>query len=135
MKKVVRSFARELVALYFISQIATGMLFSGEQFQSLAIAAAAITLATFVVKPIINILILPITLATLGLFKFLAHAITLFIVDTALPQFEVVGFHFTGFASPYFDMPPIDFDSRFMGYICFSILLYVIVNTIHWIAK
>jgi uncharacterized membrane protein YvlD (DUF360 family) len=135
MKKILRLTAREIIALYLTSLVASGLLFNGKEVESLIIAGLALAGATMLVKPIINILILPITLATMGLFKFLAHTITLFIVDTALPQFEVTGFHFAGFTSPYFDLPPVNFEAGLFSYIAFSIVLYAIVSTIHWVAK
>jgi uncharacterized membrane protein YvlD (DUF360 family) len=135
MKKILRMAAREIIALYLTSLVATGMQFSGAKTESLIVAGLALAIATYLVKPIVNILILPITLATMGLFKFLAHTITLYIVDIGLPQFQVTGFHFAGFESPYFDLPPINFDAGFLSYIAFSIVLYAIVSTIHWVAK
>ncbi|MCH7723558.1 MAG: hypothetical protein IIC76_09565 [Bacteroidetes bacterium] len=82
-----------------------------------------------------NILILPLTLATLGLFKFLAHAITIYVVDLALPQFEVVGFDFAGYSTQYFEIPAINFGPGIMSYIAFSVVLSLVVTAIHWVAK
>lgn len=127
MKKILRVFSREVVALYVITQLASGIVFDN-YLQGLLITGIALAVATYVVKPIVNMLLLPINLATLGLFKFLSHAITLFIVDVALNQFAVTGFHFAGFHAQYLDLPPVNFGSGPFAYIAYSLLLMALTS-------
>jgi len=134
MKRLFKIFAIEIVGLYIASQIATGMEFT-DQLAGMVITGIGLAFATRLIKPIINILILPLTLATLGLFKFIGHTITLYIVDLAMPQFNVVGFHFAGTVNQYFSIPAINFDNRIMAYIAFSIVISVVTMIIGWIVK
>jgi uncharacterized membrane protein YvlD (DUF360 family) len=127
MKKIVRIFSREVVALYIITQVASGIVFEN-YLQGLLITGVALAIATYIVKPIVNMLLLPINLATLGLFKFLSHAITLFIVDVALTQFSVTGFHFAGLHAQYLDLPAVNFGSGPFAYIAYSLLLMLITS-------
>ena len=125
---------REVIALYLAFRIASGLEFA-DFIEGILITGLALAVATYLVKPIINILILPLSLATLGLFRFVAHAIMLFIVDLALPQFSVSGFHFVGAATQFGNIPPINFGAGPLAYIGFSVVIATLSTTLHWIAK
>ncbi len=127
MKKIIRIFSREVVALYVCTQIASGIEFQN-YLAGLLITGVALAIASYVVKPIVNMLLLPINLATLGLFKFLSHAITLFIVDVGLTQFAITGFHFAGFHAQYLDLPAINFGAGPLAYVAYSLVLMAITS-------
>lgn len=134
MKRIVRLFAVEFFGLWVANKIATGLVFQ-DQLLGMAVTAGALAVATTLIKPVVNLLLLPLTLATLGLLKFLGHTITLYIVDLALDQFKVTGFHFAGLSSPYLDLPPVSYDSQVMAYIAFSIVISVVTGLVHWLMK
>lgn len=134
MKKLIRTYLREVIGLFVAGEIAVGLVFQ-DGLQSLLIAGAALAVAAYLVRPIINILILPLTLATLGLFKFVSHAITLYIVDLALPQFAITNFDFPGLTTQYFNLPPVMFNQGPMAYIGFSLTITILTTVIHWVAK
>lgn len=134
MKKILRIFAIELAGLYIASQVASGLVFQN-QGEGMLITALGLGIAIYLVKPIVNVLLLPVNLATLGVFKFLAHAITLFIVDIALSQFEVAGFHFAGLTSSLLDLPPINIEKGALAYIAFSLILSLVTSLINWLRK
>lgn len=125
MKKIVRIFAVEVAGLYITSQIAQGLAFEYE-LEGLVITGIALAIAMYLVKPIVNVLLLPLNMITLGLFKFLSHAVTIYIVDIALSQFQVQGFHFPGLVSRYLDLPSITLAEGPLAYVAFSVLLSVI---------
>ncbi len=126
MKKFFTVFSREVIALYVVTQIAQGIVFANF-IEGLVITGVALALARYLVKPIINILLLPINLATLGLFKFVSHAVTIWVVDVAISDFAVVGFNFAGFSSRFIDIPAVNFDSLPLAYVGFSFLLSLVV--------
>lgn len=129
MKKLVRIFSREVAALFIATSIATGIVFEN-YLEGLILTGIALAVATYIVKPVVNLLLLPINLATLGLFKFLSHAITLFIVDIALNQFAVTGFHFQGLVSKFLDLPAIDLSAGPMAYVAFSIIIMLVTSAL-----
>jgi len=134
MKAIPRLFIFEFIGLYFAIEIAQGMQFQDGIF-GVILTSLALALAMRLLKPILNILLLPLNLATLGLFKFLTHAVTLFIVDVALTQFSVEFFNFSGLTSQYLDLPAVHFDQGVMTYIAFSFLISLITTLIHWVVK
>lgn len=127
MKKLLKIFTREVLALYVATQIASGIVFENA-LQGLIVAGVALAVAQYIVKPVVNLLLLPINLATLGLFRFISHAITLFIVDVALNDFQVTGFHFLGLTSKFLDLPAINFEAGPVAYVAFSLILFVVTS-------
>ena len=77
------------LGLFAASKIVPGMAFDG--WGSLVVAALLLGLANAVVRPVVFILTLPITLATLGLFIFVVNGISLAFVAWLLPGFAVSG--------------------------------------------
>lgn len=127
MKKLLHVFSREVVALFVVSQIATGLVFDNF-LEGIIVTGVALAIASYVVKPVVNLLLLPVNLATLGLFRFVSHAITLFIVDIALTQFSVTSFHFVGLSSRFLDLPSLSAPQGPLSYLGFSLLLFVVVS-------
>jgi uncharacterized membrane protein YvlD (DUF360 family) len=134
MKRILRVILIELAALYIASQIAAGLVFQN-QAEGFIVTGIALGIAMYSIRPIINILLLPLTLATLGIFKVVGHTITLFIVDVALTKFEVIGFHFAGFSSQYFDLPSVNLDRGPFAYLAFSIIIWLFTGLINWVRK
>jgi uncharacterized membrane protein YvlD (DUF360 family) len=134
MKAIPRLFVIEFIGLYFANEIAQGLQFQDGLF-SVILTSLALAVAMRLLKPIVSVLLLPLTLATLGLFKFLTHAVTLYVVDVALTQFSVNNFNYPGLTSPYLDLPSVQFGEGVMAYIAFSLLISIITSLIHWIVK
>ncbi len=132
LKKIIRTFATEATALYLTTQIAQGLHFE-KGTQSLLLTAGALAVGHLIVKPVINILILPINLMTLNLFKWASGAIMFFLVDLALTEFMVKSFTFNGFNTDWFSLPVIFFEQGVVAYLAFSFLVSMISGIIHWI--
>lgn len=131
-KKILRTFVIEATALYLATQMAGGIIFA-KGVQSLIITAIALTIASFVVKPIITVLILPINLVTFNFFRWASHGITLFLVDLALDEFQITNFSFHGFHSEYFDLPAFSLEQGVAAYLAFSFLIAIIASSIYWL--
>ena len=131
-KRIIRTFAIEGTALYLASQMAQGLHFE-KGVQSMVITAGALTVGAFVVKPVINILILPINLMTFNFFKWASHAIMLFLVDLALSEFAIISFSFQGFQTDWFSVPQIYFEPGVVAYLAFSFLISFLAGIIHWV--
>ncbi len=125
MKRIVNIFAVEVASLFIATQIASGIVFQNG-LEGLFVAGVALAIAAYFVRPVVNLLLLPLNLVTLGLFKFIGHAVTLFIVDLALNQFQIVGFHFVGASTRWLDIPAVNFGEGALAYLAFSILISVV---------
>lgn len=133
MRSIIKVFVVELVTLYLASQITSGLIFESGAV-TFVLAAAGLTVATLIVRPLINILILPINLLTFGLFKWVSSAIALYLVTMVVPGFKITGFTYLGFFSKWIDIPPFSFSGIF-AYVAFSFLISLIYVVLHWLIK
>jgi putative membrane protein len=133
MRTIIKHFLIDTIALYLISLAVSGIIFV-EGFYTVALAGFVLMLATKVVKPIINVLLLPINLITFGLFKWVTYAITLYIVTLVVPGFEIGQFVFSGFTSYWFSIPAITL-SGILAFIAFSFSISIISSIFNWIFK
>lgn len=123
----------ECIALYVVFRLTTGLDFENG-IVSLIITGAALGAAAFFIRPVINILILPLNLLTFGVFKFLTNAITLYIVDLVLKEFGVGTFQFLGIKNALIDIPSFNIPYP-LSYIAFSIAISLITSVFYWLVS
>lgn len=134
MKKFIRTFVYEALALFIASEIASGLVFS-EGLQSFLITSLALSGATLLIKPIINILLLPFNMVTFGLFKWISHGIVLYLVDLVLDEFAVSGFSFPGADLIVFQVPGVSYSEGVLPYIFFAFIMAIVTTIARWIRK
>jgi putative membrane protein len=78
------------VAVVLASYLLTGVSVDG--YLDALIVAVVLTIANWVVKPILIIFTIPLTIATLGLFLLAVNAIIILLVDWLVPGFYVANF-------------------------------------------
>ena len=132
MKRIVRIFIVEALVLYFVSQITTGLFFE-KGTVSLLVTAAGLTIASMFIRPVINLLLLPLNLLTFGFFRFLTNAITLFLVDLVVSQFKVGQFFFKGYPGQLIVLPSIRLPEGPLSYLGFSFLISFVSTFIYWL--
>jgi putative membrane protein len=131
--KILKRFVVSTISLYIV-----GSLFSGLSFENglttLAITGAVLALASFLIRPVINLLLLPINLMTFGLFRWVTYALTLYLVTLIVPGFEIGTFAFAGYSSYWFSIPAFSFGGL-VGLLLFSLSISFVSSTIFWIMK
>lgn len=133
MRRILKHYLSDTFALYLASQIASGMVFD-KGYETLLLAGIALTIASLLAKPIINLLLLPLNLITFGLFKWVSSAVALYLVTLVVPGFRIIQFSFSGITTKFFDIPSIDLNG-ILAYIAFSFLLSLIISAFYWILK
>lgn len=133
MKRILRHFVIDSVSIFLVSSIASGMVFS-KGIETLLLTGLGLTIASLIAKPVINILLLPVNLITFGLFRWVAAVAVLYIVTLVVPGFQIVGFHFGGYSSVWFDLPAINLVG-YLAFIVFSFLHSLISSFIYWLIK
>jgi putative membrane protein len=132
-KTILKHFIINTVSLYLVSLAVTGIVFA-EGTYSLLLAGLVLTLTTLVLKPIINVLLLPINLITFGLFRWVGFAITLYLVTLVVPGFKLLDFVFKGFSSYWFSFTSLTL-TGVLAFIAFSFLISLIASFAYWIFK
>lgn len=128
-KKLFRSFVVETSALYAVSNIASGLVFTRGT-ETIIFSGIALTLASLVVKPIINLLLLPINLLTFNLFKWVSSAVALYLTTLAVTDFKITQFYFPGYES----LGIQNFTLEGLGaLIAFSFLISLITSFVNWL--
>lgn len=132
-KKYLRLFLINFLALWLVGKVLAGINFI-DGYQTIALAALALTLADFLIKPLIKLLLFPINLLTLGSFRWLVDVIVLKIITMIIPQFQIIGFQFTGFIYNGFIIPSM-FIIIFWAYVLTSLIVSLITTLILWLIK
>jgi putative membrane protein len=69
------------------------------------IASLVFVIFNFILSPIIKLLLLPINLLTLGLFRWLSNVLILYLFDLVYDGINIVGFNFSGYNSSIISIP------------------------------
>lgn len=133
MKGFFRTILVNFLSLLVIAKTLGAISYS-ESFLVLFWASVTLTLFNLLVKPLLNLLLMPINLLTLGAFKWVVNAIVLFLVTMFVEGFKILDFTFPGISFAGFIIPtlPIPF---FWSLILISFCLEVISGFIFWIFK
>jgi putative membrane protein len=132
-RTLLKHYIIDTVSLYLVSQAVSGMVFA-KGLETLFLTGLVLMLATLIVKPIINILLLPLNLITFGLFKWVTYVITLYIVTLIVPGFKLMSFAFQGFNSYWFSIPAVSLSGT-LALIAFSFVISLIASVVYWIFK
>ena len=87
-----------------------------------------------ILKPILNIISLPLNFLTLGLFSFLINVIILYILTVFAPNIAITSFLFKGLSFAGFTIPRV-FVGTFFAYVLASFFLSAIIGFLTWITK
>lgn len=133
MKKNLRLFLFNFVSLWLASAILLGVSFSAG-YQIIALSALVLSLVNLLIKPLINILLLPINLLTLGGFRWLSNVIALYLVTLFVPQFKIAGFLFPGFNYEGFVIPQM-YLSLFWVFVLTSFIISLTTAFLLWLTN
>ena len=131
MKTLIKIYLTCTLSLYLASVVFGGMELS-KGINSILLAGVALSLFSLLVKPLINLLLLPLNLITFGLFRWVSSAIALYLVTLVIPEFKIIGFIFNGLSSKWIDIPAINL-SGMLAIIAFSLVISVISSILHWL--
>lgn len=133
MKTIVKHFIIYTVTLYLLRLVFGGMEFENG-ITTIVVTGAVLTVTGMLIKPLINLLILPINLVTFGLFKWASFAITLYLVTLLVSGFKIKEFLFPGFSTYWFSIPPIALTGLF-AFLAFSFIISFVSSTIYSVLK
>lgn len=131
MKGLLRSFAIHSGVLWFIATNVGGLEFANDP-KILLSGALALTLVDTLIKPFINLLLLPFNLVTLGTFRWVSSVAALYLTTLVVPGFAIKAFTYPGLVSSYFIIPSITL-SLVGAYILIAILVSFLVSLLFWL--
>lgn len=134
MKHLARAILVNMIALFLLELIAPGFHIS-DGLTALLLASLVLTLLFMVVKPILQVLSLPLNAITFGLFSFVINAILLWIAGLFVKQISIQPFAFPQISFAGFVIPSIAMNNYPILYIVLAALLYGIIACINWIIR
>ncbi|KKR99160.1 MAG: putative membrane protein [Microgenomates group bacterium GW2011_GWC1_41_20] len=132
-RRAIKYFLISSVTLYLISLVISGLVFENG-INTIVLTGIALTVASLIIKPVINILLLPLNLITFGLFRWVGYAVALYIVTLVVPGFKIVNFAFNGMTSYWISIPAITF-SGIIAIVAFSFIISIISSILDWLLK
>ena len=91
MRPILRSLLITATALYFTTLVLPGITFS-RGFKGLTLTVVILVLVDRLIKPLINLLFLPLNLITLGMFRWVINVFVLYLVSLLSPDLMITGF-------------------------------------------
>jgi len=133
MKNFFRNILFNSFAIFFISQILPGVKVYGGLFTYI-LGGLALTLLLVFIKPVLNILALPLNLITMGMFSFVVNVIIFYLLTVLVVGISITAFTFPGYEYAGFIIPKIYINTLF-AFILVSFLQSVTVTFISWLTK
>lgn len=133
MRRLLKHFIIDSVTIYLVSQGISGMVFENGIY-TLLLTALTLMLTTMIIKPVINVLLLPLNLVTFGLFKWVTYAITFYLVTLIVPGFKLMDFGFAGYQTYWFSIPTISL-TGILAFLAFSFIISAVSSFVYWIFK
>lgn len=121
MRSILQNFIIFTVTLFLLSEYFPGLEISGG-FQSVLIGAVILSAGFAILKPLFTIITLPIIMASLGLFTFVAGALVIFLATLVYPQIQVTGFDLQALHIPGVSMPDI-YIPKILSYLVLSVII------------
>lgn len=134
MKRLLRILAINFFALWLTSQVFSQGIVLAENYKTLLWAAGALVLVDLAIKPVVKLLLLPVTILTLGLFRWVINVLGLYLVTFLVSGFSISAFDFTGLSYHGFIIPSFH-ASLISAYIIVSFTLSLISSFIYWLIK
>lgn len=134
LRLLLRSIAINLASIYIAAQVLSGVIIYVGGTKTLLMAAVVIAIVNLLVKPIINLLLLPVHLVTVGIFRWVANLATLYIVTLIVPNLQIQPFIFPGMDLKYVIIPVVQF-SAFGAFLVATLVLTISFHLIYWLLQ
>jgi putative membrane protein len=133
MKSFIRNIFINSLSIFLLVQVVPGLRVSGG-FLTIAAGGLALSLLFMLVKPVLNLISLPLNLVTMGLFSFLTNAIIFYLLTVFVPGISISAFQFSGYSFAGFIIPRLYINTLF-AFILIAFLQSLIVTAISWLMK
>lgn len=133
MRAIIRNIVFHSAALFALTQFLSGVKVTGG-FVSFLFGGAVLSVMLIVVKPILNLISLPLNILTLGLFSFFSNIIILLLLTMFVPQIKIEPFTFQGFSYAGFIIPNFQFN-QITAFLVSGFALSAIITFLTWLIR
>jgi putative membrane protein len=132
LRLLLRFIAINLASIYIAALILGGVITFYGGLSTLLLVALFISVANLLVKPLVNLLLLPIHLVTMGLFRWVANLVTLYLATLLFPSMKIHSFVSPRIDLTYLILPSVHF-SAFGAFIIATLTLTLVFNCLYWL--
>lgn len=106
MKRLLIRILGTALSFYAVSYLVAGFHIT-PTWSAYLVASIVFVVMNWIVSPIVKLLLLPINLLTLGLFRWVASVIVLYVFDLIYSGITISAYNFTGYSSGLLSLPPL----------------------------
>jgi len=133
MKNLLRQYLFFAASIFLVAKVIPGLSYSNN-WQTLAEASFLLFVVHFLVRPVVNLVALPINVLTLGLFSFVINGLMLYLVTLVISSFKVTAFDF-----PSVNLGLVSFNTFYVAvvpsYIVIAFLVGLVKNGFQWLCS
>lgn len=133
MRSIIKNYFLTTISIFTLTQLIPAFVIPGG-FYSLLYSSLILWILLFFVKPVINIIALPINIITLNTFSWIIHALIFYIWTILVPAISIHSWVFTGLK-----IGPVTFSSinlsRWEVIILASVLSLMLIRFLGWVIK
>lgn len=133
MKSLLRNTVVHAFSLFLALQVLPGVKVAGGLFVYL-FAGFVLSMMSLIIRPIINVVTLPLNFATFGAFSILTNAFILYLLTIFVPEVSITPFVYPGASVAGFVVPKIVFGSL-TAFVAASLALFAIVSFVNWLHR
>lgn len=133
MKGILRSTLINAFSLLVLTQLFAGVKVSGG-YQTYLVGGFVLSLIYKILKPLLNIISLPLNIITLGATSFIINVFLFYIATAIIPQISISPFTLNGFSVAGFVVPTFHLNT-FFAYAIAAFFQSVLVSFISWLRK
>ncbi len=131
MRKLLRYYLINLGALYLATRAVPGLTYEGG-IRTLLFGGLVFAVINFLLVPLLKILFLPLNILTLGLFAWVINVLALYALTTAVSEFKIIPYFFTGISFQGLTIGPYDL-SAFWVAVLASFVIGVVTHFLQWL--
>lgn len=133
MKSILRRTFLNSLSLWLTSLVAAGLTINGG-LMTLVIAGFIMFLIQKLIKPILQVITLPLNIVTFGLFSWVLNVVSLYLLTIFVREIKVSAFTFLGANLAGFIIPRLEFN-QLTALVTISITLTVIQKVLQWVIE
>lgn len=133
MKGVLRKIVINSFSLWLTMLLAAGFIVEGG-IKTFIIGGFVLFLIQNLVKPVLQVLTLPLNFATFGLVSAVLNVLSLYLLTIVIREISIVPFTFQGFAFTDFVVPKMDFN-LLGSFVIIALTLTLIQKAFKWLLK
>lgn len=131
MKSIIRQILQNSLVLWLTSVVFKGLVVT-DTLQTVLLGGIVLFAMNFTIKPILNLVALPLNILTLGGISWVINAFILYLLTILIPSIKIVNFTFEGASLFGVVLPRYDF-TLLTGIIAASFIMALITTLIKWL--